>query len=193
MKKWKLFVVLISMMLGLIQTAKGQIYESEACFYAPAGSKSVTRIVKFEGSRVWVKACGFSRQKLAESKNYYENETWTDWKDCAAMYEYDYSMSTSQRVVYKREKKIANHQMGCSYCIQKSLQQFGSGSGGCGAHGYKVAEIWYVAFSIDKSSYIYWYVNANDVDKTPRGKTTFTRVPKEDLLPKAANYDFLNE
>ena len=186
----KTFVVLLCMTLGFANAAKGQIYESEACFYAPAGSSSVSRIVRFEGSRnlVWVKTC-FNRNKLAESKYYYENEKWTDDKDCVQMYEYDYSMSTSQRTVYKREQwRNYVGDMGCPYC-----SGWGEYRTSCGRHGKYLQQIQFVAFSKDKSSFISWYQYPNDVDNKIRSKSTFTRVPKEDLLPKAANYDFLNE
>lgn len=196
----KTIIVFICTTFGIANMAEGQIYEDEACFYAPAGSSSVSRIVRFEGSRdlVWVKN-GFNRNKLAESKYYYENESWTDGKNGVNMYEYDYSMSTSQRVVYKRVEKIAIHSSSCANLrgygrtdVCEFLNAFGAPRG-CGRHGYKDGDTYYVAFSKDKSSFIYWREAKNDIDKTPRDKTTYTRVPKEDLLPKAANYDFLNE
>lgn len=193
MSKIKLSVVLVCMTLGFTNVVKGQIYESEACFYASAGSNSVSQMVRFEGSRnlVWVKTCGFSRQNLAKSRNYYENETWTDGQNCVNKYEYDYSLSTSQRVVYKYTKRVAiNNALGCIYCCVSFNNPLGLG---CGRHGYKDGDTYYVAFSRDKSSFIYWYVKSSDVDKEARGKCTYTRIPKEDLLPKAANYDFLNE
>ena len=197
MSKTRIFVVLISIMLGLTQTAKGQIYESEACFYTIAGNNRVESIVCFDGSKslVWIKG-DYPKKNLAESKNYYENITWTNTgsksaKNYASLYEYDYSMSTSQRVVYRYTEKIAiNDAYNCFYCRKSYDNPWGNG---CGAHGYRDGKTHYVAFSKDKSSYIYWYTNPNDVDKTPRSKTTYTRVPKEDLLPKAANDDFLNE
>ncbi|MBR1784798.1 MAG: hypothetical protein IJ760_05110 [Bacteroidales bacterium] len=193
----KTAIVLTFITLGITNVAKGQIYESEACFYSQAGSSSVSRIVRFEGSRklVWVKTY-FNRDKLAESKYYYENESWTDGKDQVQMYEYDYSMSTSQRVVYKRVEKRKIHDWQCAYCQYStnfSCLNCPSIGIGCGRHGYEDGDKYYVAFSKDKSSFIYWREAKSDIDKTPRDKTTYTRVPKKDLLPKAANYDFLNE
>lgn len=191
MSKLKTSFLLVCMTFGFINVVRGQIYESEACFYASAGSSSVSQIVRFEGSqdKVWVKTCGFSRKKLADSKYYYENETWTDGKNCAEMYKYDYSMSTSQRVVYKREQwRNYVGDMSCPYC-----SGWGEFRSSCGRHGKHLQRIEFVAFSKDKSSFISWYQYPSDVDNEIRGKSTFTRVPKEDLLPKAANYDFLNE
>lgn len=192
MSKIKTIVVLTCTMLGFVNAAKGQIYENEACFYAPAGSSKVRTVVRFEGSqnRVWEKN-NFIPSKLAESPYYYENENWTDGKGWVRMYEYDYSKSTSQRVVYKHVTKKAIYSSSCAGLGGGCLYY---GSHGCGRHGYKEGDYtYYVAFSKDKSSYFRWTESKNDVGKTPRNKDTFTRVPKEDLLPKAANYDFLNE
>ena len=199
MSKIKLSVVLVCMTVGLANVVKGQIYESEACFYANAGSGSVSTIVRFEGSRnlVWVKTCGFSRQNLAKSRNYYENETWTDGKYCVNKYEYDYSLSTSQREVYKRVPQEAIFATPNAFGGPLTCGCYISYTGkpvSCGKHGFRDGNtIYYVAFSKDKSSYIEWHIIKSDVDKIPQNKTTYTRVPKEDLLPKAANYDFLNE
>lgn len=198
MSKLKTSFLLVCMTFGFINVVRGQIYESEACFYASAGSNSVSQIVCFEGSRdiVWVKTCGFSRQKLAESKNYYENEEWHDGQNCVHKYEYDRYMSTSQRVVYKRVEKVAIYSAQCanmSLCSACCPGTAWTSTRSCGRHGYKDGDTYYVAFSRDKSSFIYWRVSSTDVDKEPRNKKTYTRIPKEDLLPKAANYDFLNE
>lgn len=196
----KTFVVLACMTLGISNVAKCQIYSSEDCFYASVGSSSVSYVVKFEYStdRVWIKSVGHStvRQNLAKDKNYYENETWTDGQNSVEMYEYVPSMSTSQREVYKRTNKVAIYSEQCAYNSLCSACCPGSPwtpSRACGRHGYKDGDSYYVAFSKDKSSYYRWYVSASDVDGNIRGKQTYTRILKEDLLPKAANYDFLNE
>ena len=191
----KIGIVLSCMMMGFAPIAKGQIYSSEDCFYAEAGSSNVSYAVKFQGSKVWVKRVYHStvRENLAKTSNYYENEVWTDGKDNVDMYEYDPSMSTSQREVYKRTYKRAIYDGNCQLCRQNLFGFYYGPIPGCGRHGYKVVTNYYVAFSKDKSSFIWWFVNEDDVDKQVKGKTTYTRVPKEDLLPKATNYDFLNE
>lgn len=51
----------------------------------------------------------------------------------------------------------------------------------------------YVAFSKDKSSFIMWFEEDDNLDGVILEKTEYKRVPKEELLPKAVNYDFLNE
>lgn len=197
----KMSIMLICMTLGFANVAKGQIYSSEDCFYTEAGRSSVEYVVKFRGSKktVWLKTVNHDdvRKNLAKSSNYYENEVWYEDKDGVKMYEYVPSMSTSQREVYRYTYKKAIHQSGCPYCNGLTIGNGGmfrpGGPVGCGNHGYKVLTYYYVAFSKDKSSFIEWYVDADDVDKEVKGKHTYTQVPKKDLLPKAANYDFLNE
>lgn len=51
----------------------------------------------------------------------------------------------------------------------------------------------YVAFSKDKTSFIMWFEQDNNLDGVIREKKEYYKVPKEELLPKAVNYDFLNE
>lgn len=200
----KMSIMLICMTLGFANVAKGQIYSSEDCFYTEAGRSSVEYVVKFRGSKktVWLKRVSHDnvRKNLAKSSNYYENEVWYEDKDGVWMYEYVPSMSTSQREVYKRVEKIAIWSQECANLrgfgrtdVCASFGFMGGAPRGCGRHGYRDGDTYYVAFSKDKSSFIEWYVDADDVDKEVKGKYTYTQVPKKDLLPKAANYDFLNE
>ena len=51
----------------------------------------------------------------------------------------------------------------------------------------------YVAFSKDKSSFIMWFEEDKNLDGQVFEKTNYYRVPKEELLPKKVNYDFLNK
>lgn len=51
----------------------------------------------------------------------------------------------------------------------------------------------YIAISKDKSSFIMWFEEDDNLDGKILEKREYKRVPKEDLLPKAVNYDFLNE
>lgn len=51
----------------------------------------------------------------------------------------------------------------------------------------------YLAFSKEKSSFIMWFEEDNNLDGEIIEKREYKLVPKEDLLPKAVNYDFLNE
>ena len=176
------------MAFGIANVAKTQIYSSEDCFYSKEGSSSVSYVVKFEYSkdRAWLKSVSHSTVKnnLAKSEDFYENEVWTDGKNSVQMYEYDSQMSTSAKEVYKRDRysKIVNAY--CSYCKIDVYGNFIS----CGRHGEEVYRSDYIAFSKDKSSFIMWYEYKGEI----KNRQDYTRVPKDDLLPKAVNYDFLD-
>lgn len=185
----KMMVMLACMTFGLANVAKAQIYSSEDCFYAQEGSSSVSYVVKFEYSkdRVWLKSVSSStvKKNLAKSEDFYENEIWTDGKNSVTMYEYDYQKSTSSREVYKRQGTT-------TYDVWNSNGQkapFDS-PGWTHKETVKNNKIHYVAFSTDSniSSFIKWYEYEGDI----REKRCYSRVPKEDLLPKATNYDFLD-
>lgn len=175
MKKKRLDIVLALtlLLLGFTKGAWSQIYSSESCFYSEAGSSEVEYVVKFESSKVWLKRVSHStvRENLSKSENYYENEVWREkYGYVTEMYEYDYQKSTSSRVVYKREDTMSHLGYSFSYPIYR-----------------------YVAFSKDKSSFIRWWEKKDDYNGEIQSREDCTRVPKEDLLPKAANYDFLND
>lgn len=50
----------------------------------------------------------------------------------------------------------------------------------------------YIAFTKDKSSFIMWFEKDDNLDGVIYEKRYYYRKPKEKLLPKAVNYDFLN-
>ncbi|MBO7469199.1 MAG: hypothetical protein J6T81_03625 [Bacteroidales bacterium] len=186
------WVLLLCMAFGIASVAKTQIYSSEDCFYSKEGSSSVSYVVKFEYSkdRVWLKSVSHStvRSNLAKSEDFYENEVWTDGKNSVTMYEYDSQRSTSAREVYKTETYKYIYDPNCFQC------QLGWGVGvGCGAHGKKTTGFKYVAFSTDGkiSSFIMWQEKKDNYDGEIKNRQDYTRVPKDDLLPKAVNDDFL--
>lgn len=197
--KW---LVVLCMVLGFATIAKAQIYSSEDCFYSKEGSSSVQYVVKFEYAqdRVWLKSVSHStvRSNLAKSEDFYENEVWTDGKNSVTMYEYDSNRSTSAREVYKRVSKKAIYSEQCWWNNGGesgigNCKKFGfGGAQGCGRHGYTELGTNYVAFSKDKSSFIKWYEKKDNYDGQIQNRTDYTRVPKEDLLPKAVNDDFLH-
>ena len=186
--KW---LVVLCMAIGFVTVAKAQIYSSEDCFYSREGSSSVEYVVKFEYSkdRAWLKSVSHStvRSNLAKSKNFYEDEVWTDGQNSVTMYEYDSRRSTSAREVYKcEEKRAIFSQWNCPYCSWTFHT-------GCGRHGYeKTGAFNYVAFSKDKSTFIKWYEPKDNYDGTIQNRNDYSRVPKEDLLPKVVNDDFLH-
>jgi len=190
--KW---LVVFCMAMGFATIAKAQIYCNDACFYSEAGSSNVKYVVRFDYSndRVWLKNVSHStvRSNLAKPKDYFEDEVWTDRQNGVVMYEYDYQKSTSAREVYKYESNWRiNNSPYCPYC----MAPFGGGytMEGCGRHG-SVKECHYVAFSKDMSSFIQWWEKNDDYDGEIKGRNDYTRILKENLLPKAVNRDFLNE
>ena len=189
--KW---LVVLCMAMGFATMAKAQIYSSEDCFYSREGSSSVEYVVKFEYSkdRAWLKSVSHStvRTNLAKSEDFYEDEVWTDGKNSVTMYEYDSYRSTSAREVYKKETTRSVY-----------INAFGQRNGvhtyaGVVDSGYYIQEktgaFDYVAFSKDKSTYIMWHEPKNNYDGKTENMKNYTRVPKEDLLPKAVNDDFLH-
>lgn len=87
-------------------------------------------------------------------------------------YQHDPMKSTSARDVYFKRDNLETTQGYKHVTLQ----------------GYR-----YVAFSKDKSSFIMWFEQDNNLDGIIHEKTYYYRISKEDLLPKAVNYDFLNE
>lgn len=182
-----------------------QLSSREACFYSIAGQSGVEYIVRFDASRscLWTKAASEYNVKnnLAESKYYYENETWRPSEDKdVTYYKYDSSKSTSKRVVYRANKESAIGSVSCIMCNPNA------GTVGtpfynpmfnlikpCGQHGYETVGYKFVAFSQDLSSFIYWDEPLKNNNGEINHKQYYSRVPKERLLPKAANYDFLSE
>jgi len=190
--KW---LVVLCIAIGFVNVAKAQIYSSEDCFYAEAGKSDVRYVVKFEYSkdRAWLKSVSHStvRSNLAKSKDFYENEIWTDGQNSVVLYEYDSYKSTSSREVYKRTRLGGDiGKDDCPYC--RTVRHLGAGWS-CGGHGKSISGYDYVAFSKDKSSFITWYEKKDNYDGDTGNKKYYSRIPKEDLLPKAANYDFLND
>lgn len=179
-------IIMLCIAMGFINVVKAQIYSSEDCFYAEAGKSDVRYVVKFEYSkdRAWLKYVSHStvRSNLAKSRDFYENEVWTDGQNSVYMYDYCSSKSTSSREVYRKK----------SYT--QRLNQFGMPYDGFGGYLPKDHTGWdYIAFSTDKSSFITWHEKLNNYDGETGTKTYYSRIPKEDLLPKATNYDFLND
>lgn len=173
----KAFVVLTCMTLGIANVAKCQIYSSDICYYLPAGSNSKcdVTVAKFNGSTVfiWWSVCEIEKC-FSKGSDYFEHMNWregdTDVPYChIKKYEYVSSMSTSKREVYKKETREYVSIVNDSYVKEE-----------------------YVAFSKDMSSYITWTI-LNKKETGYETKKTYSKVPKEEFLPKAINHDFLNE
>lgn len=173
-------------------TVIGQIYCSEECYYSMAGSSSVSYVVRFRYSKntVWLKNVSHStvRKNLAKNKDFYYEETWTDGEDGVHRYDYVPSISTSNREVYKRTEKWPIRNTACPNCANPYI-----GVWGCQNHGYKDYKYHYVAFSKDKTSFIEWWVSADDIDGNIWEKKYYTLLPKDELIPKEIKYDFLDD
>ncbi|MCQ2306893.1 MAG: hypothetical protein MJ000_04920 [Bacteroidales bacterium] len=178
--KW---LVVLCMTMGLASVAKAQIYCSEACFYAKAGSSEIQYVVRFDymNDKAWIKEVPHSqkvRKDLAKSESFYDDDMLCNWN---VFYEYDAQKSTSSRVVYRKKRTREE------YPTWGGVPMFGMTPTTVFV-GYD-----YIAFSTDMSSFIKWFEKKDNYDGSTGTKRYYSRVPKEDLLPKAVNYDFLND
>ena len=167
-------ILFISLLLIGLGTCHAQIRESSACFYIRQSASPNTQDVGIAlcngyEARIWFPDYGNRRgvtNNLVNNIDYYDS--WMNGgTPCISKYKYDPQLSTSARVVYSCPK----------YDVYWST-------------GYKSQYATsYIAFSPDLSSAITWVQNIGS-DKIV-GKTYWKRIDKSDLLPKAANYDFL--
>lgn len=206
--------------IALLKTSGKQTQSKniECCFYTwEPGPEFINYIVRFDDAqdKVWVKCTNnydTIRSNLAISKDFYENQAvalnhykykfaWTTNE----AYQFDPVKSTSARDVYfKRDFLYEIHHTGDNtYSILiysddisfngkvyvKSIEEYKKDYYKINTmQGYR-----YVAISKDKSSFIMWFEQDNNLDGVILKKQKYKRVPKEELLPKAVNYDFLNE
>lgn len=185
-------IVLFTLMVLVSFYAKAQLYSSEACFYIEAGrnlaSTEYIAAILFKGENLYrldpsgttinyimsnkttggIKNKGTGNERggimdyLKEDSEYFDNqqncrryETWN----------YDVSLSTLKRKVYKRF---------LPYNSWAAIP----------------AHPMYLAISQDKSSIIQW----EELDgKIIGNKRYYVQIDKEQLLPKAINRDFLYE
>lgn len=165
-KKFFLMIACISLLHGVIKAQT--VY-----FYGNPGepAEKADWVLKIDGNQAWFDSdcCGKIRRNLAQNEYYYEySYQFSDFM-FAGKYEYVSSKSTSTRDVYCITRRFVWNGMPARY-----------------------RDFYYIAISKDKSSIIMWHedeANPGQIDR----KSTLTRIPKEDLLPKATNYDFLNE
>jgi len=157
------------------------------------------------------KAEALQKAEQAKSPDYYKN-AWTADEE----YEYDPMKSTSTRDVYfKRDCFYEIHYKGNRNNHRKILYFYSddgcyySLTDGSGGKIYKteydyykdmydyhintIKGFRYIAFSKNKYSFIMWFEEDNNLDGQIFEKREYYRIPKEALLPKTVNYDFLNE
>ena len=163
----KILFVLVMAMFAIY--AKAQLYSSEVHFYIEAGAdirngSTLVEVVKFEGNHVYVKAQSVHdiKQALRSNSNYYD----TDVKKHALVSNYDSSLSTTQRVVYKYRQ----YNNGFTFIPNIDC---------------------YYAYSKDKSSLIEWTETYNGERLSE--ERYYIRINKAELMPKATNRDFLYE
>lgn len=169
--KW---LVVLCMAIGIVTVAKAQIYSSEICYYGKvSGDGPRWYVVKFVGGSVRI-ISGYSddiKGNLEKSKNYYENnDVWnrhsnTDddpWKYNASL------SSTYNKEIY--------------------FQHWNASPPSVFNPQYIPERDYYLAFTKDLSSFIRWEEHK---DGSIIGKEYYTRISKEDILPKSANHDFL--
>lgn len=149
--------------------AKAQLYSSEIHFYIEAGAdisngSTQVHVAKFEGNHAYIKyQCVRDIKKaLKSNSNYYD----TDVKKNFTVLNYDSSLSTTKRVVYKRRQ----YNNGWTFIPNVDS---------------------YYAFSKDKSSLIEW-LETYDGEKYDK-ESYYIRIDKAELMPKATNRDFLYE
>ena len=162
----KILFVLVMAMFAIY--AKAQLYSSEVHFYIEAGAdisngSTLVEVVKFEGNHVYVKAQSVHDIKQAlRSNSYYD----TDVKKHALVSNYDSSLSTTKRVVYKYRQ----YNNGFTFIPNIDC---------------------YYAYSKDKSSLIEWTETYNGERLSE--ERYYIRINKAELMPKATNRDFLYE
>lgn len=213
MKSIKFLVIIAGIILGFTNTTYAQIAASSTrVFYTNMGSSEgcLEYCVKFEDGKLWLKSVRYDRVRnnLAKTSSYYDNQRWTDSGNfCTESYEQDVqarvfiyvaALSTPSRKVYKRHVKYS------SYFEEACSQGTPFGVVDVQVHPTPFARLFppvtyffnyyqYVAFSPDKSSFIYWEEKSNNIDGNIANTREYSIVSKEMLLPKSVNYDFLNE
>ncbi len=188
MKKF-LFIVMAMCLTGV---AKAQLYGSDVYYYVPAGEsitdETIVIPVYFNGENIIsyylfddfnYKRIGIIKQ-LNEDSRYFIDEMKLESEKPNGIwsYKYDSSVSTNSRVVYKRTWHGDSH-------------GYSTGPGGKWGVYVDVLGYNYVGFSTDKNSLITWRERKST--GSIESKKYYKRVTVKDLMPKAANRDFLYE
>ena len=170
MKAKRLFFLVMAICLA--SGVRAQFYDDDVYFYARAGEsisdkKTVLIIVHFNGHHMFKFGNSVERiqNNLRKSPTYYDEYMKSQSHD---RYKYSSEYSNSQKVTYVWPQRrvstfMANYVYGNEY--------------------------W--TFDKDKSKVINWEEKYDSDEITH--KYYYINVPKEDLMPKAANHDFLYE
>lgn len=187
-------------------------YEDQATLALTRGTREYESAINKDKKAIWEaehaskyeknrrkKAEALQKAEQAKSPEEYKN-AWTANEE----YKYDPMKSTSTRDVYFNRYELLETQY-----YQKTFYDYPDDYGiGKGRNGYYLIHFQdnpnyeikktmqgyrYIAFSKDKSSFIMWFEEDDNFDGVIHEKREYKRIPKEDLLPKEANYDFLNK
>lgn len=160
--------------------AKAQLYSSEACFYIETGksleSARYISVILFKGDELYTVFKGsitdyLGMYKTDVLKYIKEDPSFFDYlsNNSKIVWEYDSSLSTMKRIVYKRYQPANSTWASWGYDYPAYMD--------------------YLAISPDKSSFIRWKEEENKIGS----KSYYMRINKSELLPKAVNRDFLYE
>lgn len=179
MKRILSLFVALAMANGVI---KAQLYGNDVFYYVPAGQSisdnTSIYIVFFSGRRICSSEVKRSTviYKLSQDPHYYVDEARQSLEKGGGG-KYNSSLSTSSRVVYEND-------------WYGSPQNAGTPSDPWRIH-QPLLGTYYRAFSKDKSSMIEWRERKNSGEV--ENKTYYKLVDLKEILPKAANHDFLYE
>ena len=197
MKSLSVICLVMGVMFGLVQTIQGQIPVSNEClFYTNKAStfRTLDFCVRFMGDKVWVKDVMYNevRDNLAKSPSYYDEQRWVDrgteshstWNHnglhyfvppCERMFVFCPNLSTPSRLVYTRHVEYSwTHPFEGSAmvdpgfgCVKTELL------GNMGVYGKKFTYNYdmYIAFSLDKSNFIFWREQSHNLDGEINNKT----------------------
>lgn len=195
MKKF-LFIVMAMCLTGV---AKAQLYGSDVYYYVPAGEsitdQTIVIPVYFNGDNIIFcyhfddNNYNYRRshiiKHLNEDSRYFIDKLklWSENPSNSKYYEYNSSLSTTTREVYEK-KWIGNTPH--TY----STGPVGGPPTKWGVY-YDNLGYMYAGFSKDKNSLIIWRERKST--GSIENKKYYKRVDVKDLMPKAANRDFLYE
>ena len=190
MKKF-LFIVLA---MCLTCVVKAQLYGSDVYYYVPAGEsitdETIVIPVYFNGENIIsyhnvdfnYTRRGIIKQLNKDSRYFIDHMKLESEKPNGLWhYKYDSSVSTNSKEVYG--KKWRGELQECTTIGPYGLPQIGT--------YYPEYGYYYVAFSKDKNSLITWRERKST--GSIENKKYYKRVDVKDLMPKAANRDFLYE
>lgn len=186
----KRFILFIALSL-IINVIKAQLSGSEVYYYVPAGSSisnsTTVYMVYFDYLNDRFVLTSSSRStvisKLESNSDYWYDKLMTYMEKPTNGFKYDSSLSTSQRVVYKKAW------YGSTQFVPHTFNPMNPYD--AGHFETPVIGTYYNAFSYDKESMITWQERKNSSEII--NKSYYKRVDLKDLKPKAANRDFLYE